>query len=594
VLLAAGALPVEVAMQLAASAEPGDELAITTLLKAADVLGTTDPGAAADLGRRALELAPPNHPLRGPLVAGPAVWLHAAGRGEEAKSFADVALRQALPSTQQAEVHLSIASMFSISPDIRAESSRTALALPGLSPALQSRHHALLFHNLVVAGRTAQAREMRAGVRDKIADAGDAGGRFVLEVAESGLDYAEDRFARALEMAESALRTNAAVGDESRAHLVQQWLCDLLVVLDQLNEALALASEHVAAAQRDRQGWALRIFETGRARILLQMGRLTDAAAILAEQVSEESAPQIVNVLDAAGVTALARTAIHLGDESSSRLVALIARVMVDQGIPSVRRNGAWILAAQASAAGDNEAAHRWLCSHGHHERLAVLPLFPMDIADEIRLVRIAVDTHDRQLAESACQGIATRERRNPDIASIAGAAANARGILSHDPAELERAVSLFDRGARPLLLAGALEDLGALRADADTDAAIEALSRALTLFAETGAAWDAARLRGRLRTLGVRRRLVTAHRPTSGWGSLTDSELAVARLVAQGLTNREVAQRLFVSHHTVSGHLRSIFTRLGVNSRVALTREIGLHSRVADEPTPGVTATRR
>jgi DNA-binding CsgD family transcriptional regulator len=67
-----------------------------------------------------------------------------------------------------------------------------------------------------------------------------------------------------------------------------------------------------------------------------------------------------------------------------------------------------------------------------------------------------------------------------------------------------------------------------------------------------------------------------------------------VARLVAQGLTNREAAQRLFVSHHTVSGHLRSVFTKLGVNSRVALTRQIGLHSGVADEPTPGGTATRR
>src|SRR5207244_13463750 len=74
VLLAGGALPVEVALQLAESAEPGDEVAIATLLKAADMLGPTDPGAAADLRRRALELAPQHHPLRGPLVAGTAVW----------------------------------------------------------------------------------------------------------------------------------------------------------------------------------------------------------------------------------------------------------------------------------------------------------------------------------------------------------------------------------------------------------------------------------------------------------------------------------------------------------------------------------------
>ncbi len=57
VLLEAGALPVEVAGQLAASAEIGDEVAIATLLDAAKALATTDPGAAAHFGRRALEIA---------------------------------------------------------------------------------------------------------------------------------------------------------------------------------------------------------------------------------------------------------------------------------------------------------------------------------------------------------------------------------------------------------------------------------------------------------------------------------------------------------------------------------------------------------
>ncbi len=53
----------------------------------------------------------------------------------------------------------------------------------------------------------------------------------------------------------------------------------------------------------------------------------------------------------------------------------------------------------------------------------------------------------------------------------------------------------------------------------------------------------------------------------------MTDSEFAVARLVAQGLTNRDVAERLFVSPHTVNSHLRQIFAKLQINSRVALTR---------------------
>jgi DNA-binding CsgD family transcriptional regulator len=58
----------------------------------------------------------------------------------------------------------------------------------------------------------------------------------------------------------------------------------------------------------------------------------------------------------------------------------------------------------------------------------------------------------------------------------------------------------------------------------------------------------------------------------------MTDSELAVARLVAEGFTNREVAERLFVSHHTVSAHLRHVFAKLDVNSRVELTRVAGVH----------------
>jgi hypothetical protein len=86
------------------------------------------------LSQRALELAPRKHPLRGPLVAETAVWLHAAARGEEAKAFADTALRQVLPPEQEAEVRVSIAGMFAIAPDVRAETCRQALALPVSRP----------------------------------------------------------------------------------------------------------------------------------------------------------------------------------------------------------------------------------------------------------------------------------------------------------------------------------------------------------------------------------------------------------------------------------------------------------------------------
>jgi DNA-binding CsgD family transcriptional regulator len=53
----------------------------------------------------------------------------------------------------------------------------------------------------------------------------------------------------------------------------------------------------------------------------------------------------------------------------------------------------------------------------------------------------------------------------------------------------------------------------------------------------------------------------------------MTESELSVVRLAADGFTNREIAERLYVSPHTVSGHLRHAFEKLGINSRVALAR---------------------
>jgi DNA-binding CsgD family transcriptional regulator len=572
VLLARGALPVEVATQLAASAEQADEVAITTLFTAAQALGTTDPGAAADLSQRALELAPRNHALRGPLVAQTAVWLHAAARGEEAKTFADTAVRQVLPPEQEAEVHLGIAGMFSISPDSRAEACRQALALPGIPANIRARHLALLFHNLVTAGRFDDAV---AAVRA----CHDVAGQFVLELAESGLAYADGRFAQALELVEAALRTGLGTGDDTRLHLTRQWRCDVLTVLDRLGESLQMSTENVAAAQRDRQGWALAVYEAGRGRQLLQLGRLSDAAAVLEEHFTLDAASGVVSMMDAAGAAALGRVALHTGDQAQARQATEIAQVMLSQSAPSVRRHAAWLLALQAMAAGDPPRAHQWLCALGEDERTSILPLFPMDVTDQPRLVHMALTVKDHELAVSAAAVAQRQAALNPGVRSLAAVAAHASALLDRNREGLAEAVDLFDGTARPLAQASALEDLGVMAAeDGATPQAVDVLGRALEIYAQTGAAWDAGRVRSRLRALGVRRRLISGRHHGRGWAAMTDSELAVARLVAQGFTNREVAERLFVSHHTVSAHLRHVFVKLNVNSRVELTRVAGVH----------------
>jgi DNA-binding CsgD family transcriptional regulator len=62
---------------------------------------------------------------------------------------------------------------------------------------------------------------------------------------------------------------------------------------------------------------------------------------------------------------------------------------------------------------------------------------------------------------------------------------------------------------------------------------------------------------------------------PDLGWGSLTEAELAVARRISNGMTNREAAAQLYVSPHTIDFHLRKLFRKLDVTSRVELTRVV-------------------
>jgi DNA-binding CsgD family transcriptional regulator len=68
--------------------------------------------------------------------------------------------------------------------------------------------------------------------------------------------------------------------------------------------------------------------------------------------------------------------------------------------------------------------------------------------------------------------------------------------------------------------------------------------------------------------------------RPSFGWGSLTDTERTVIALVGEGLTNREAGQRLFMSRHTVDFHLRSIYRKLDIRSRMHLARLAMKHSQ--------------
>jgi DNA-binding CsgD family transcriptional regulator len=583
VLLAAGSAPVEVATQIAASAEFGDERAISILLRAGEALATADPDGGADLSRRALELAPRDHPLRGPLLAQTAVLLHSAGRDDEARTFADAHLRDVLPAEQQGEVFLGIAGMFRTPPDSRVAAGRQALRLPGLALHLRANHLAALFHNLVVGGRTEEAIAVHAEASAAVQASGDPNSAFAFALAESVTAYVDGRYEDALEMTEHAASAGLVTTDWARERLAQEWRCETRTVLDRVDDSLRLAADSIAAAQRDRNGWAIRIFEIWRGRQLHQLGRLDDAGAILEGQYGPDTGDRFIGALDAAGIVALGRVALHQGNVRLQNRTTGLARHLLEDATPNFRRQAVWLFALQAMAAGDPTAAHTWLCALGEEQRMAILPLFPIDVTDEPQLVRIALAAGDDQLAEATAAGAQRRAERNPGVPTIVATAAHARGLLTSNVDDLARAVDLFATAPRPLARASALEDLGLARASAGaTEAAIEAFDGALVLYAGARASWDTGRVRRLLRDRGVRRRLAARERTDTGWDALTDSELAVARFVAQGQTNREVAERLFVSPHTVSSHLRSTFAKLEINSRFALARIAAEHDRAA------------
>ena len=93
--------------------------------------------------------------------------------------------------------------------------------------------------------------------------------------------------------------------------------------------------------------------------------------------------------------------------------------------------------------------------------------------------------------------------------------------------------------------------------------------------YERAGAIHDLARAEAALRAVGVRKGVSgPRRRPETGWDALTDTELKVVRLVAERLTNPEIAERMFISRRTVQTHVSHALAKLGVASRRELAAE--------------------
>lgn len=151
------------------------------------------------------------------------------------------------------------------------------------------------------------------------------------------------------------------------------------------------------------------------------------------------------------------------------------------------------------------------------------------------------------------------------------GLALNARGLVDDSVDTLREAVEVLAATPARLDHARATVSLGAAlrRANSRTDAR-QILEHGMHEAHACGAAALVAHAREELTACGARPR-----RPaTTGWDALTPSERRIVQLARDGLSNREIAQTLFVTTKTVETHLGAAYRKLGITRRTELARE--------------------
>ena len=579
-LLGRGGAAERAADHLLLAAHGGSPASLADLDTAVTRTLSSTPQTAADLAVRVLELTPAGGQDQLPRAVAAAEALAAAGRLEPAGRIARDTLAKPLPSAAEERLRCALSSVLCSSGRARdaAAEAELVLAKPQLPTAV--RDAAITAHLQALAALRGEGAA--PAIAPVLAAPDRFDGRAVVAalVADAALRWDRGQLDDGLELLRDAVRREARITLDARHLQPLLALAAALVYvrqLDQAEEILRIAESQPldgTAAQA-----ALRIL---RARVQLAAGELTQAAD------TAEEALAIAESLGAHGHSSAAHCVLGLialrqGDLTSAALHVASDSVPGPHSAETYARAEVTMVRAQVSEARDGAAAAlghiRHMCAGlGSHPGLL---LGNPDTAPW--LTRTALDAGHGELAAAVAQAAQALASANAGYPAVDAAAAHSRGLAEQDTALLAEAAERHpDRWTR----ASAAEDLGVIHARRAEDRhAVGRLTEAIEGYQAVGAAADMARVRRRLRKLGVRRRHWTrsATRPEVGWESLTETEGAVAELVAQGLSNRDVAARMYVSVHTVAFYLRQIFRKLEIGSRVELARI------VVERPGPAV-----
>lgn len=564
-LLAVGYGALAAAPHIRASASIGDERAVTVLRAAAAECMPMLPEAAANLMGAAFALLPPGHPWWLDVGAEYAEVLSQSGHGSDVVAVVDTLLTEHGDLDVRARLQVTAARALWLA-------GLPAQILVRVDSTLSAGHVSPVLHTRLSGFRAL------AGTRLGTAQSASAAAGRVLAEARRLADRPAERVAlQALgEVARNELRHQDALTHfrALRQTATDQYLAQetaALRLLDRFDEAQAVIDATSRTAEQDGHAVAPSLVEAQMWQDFM-LGRFDDA---------DVGARTLVRLSDELGAATyrletsmvLILTAILRGDTAFAwaRLEEAERDERSDSAVRTPRlmliRS---LLAALAGDPSQGVAIVRPVMAVASSTR-SYWPRLP----EWMRVhAGIAIAAGDSEFARETVGRAAVAAERNPGVASLDGLALQVRGLVDGDLEVLAKAVERLERSPRVMLRASALADYGSLLlARGERTLGIDALVSASAAYAGLGAAAQSAAVARTLRTAGV---AVTppalARRPDHGWAALTGAEMAVTEMIIAGHTNRGAARALGISPNTVATHLRSIFTKLDVRSRVQLS----------------------